>query len=384
MVRILIVGAGPAGLTLAGCLLQRGLQPTIVEKAPVARTDGYAVGLHLNGWNVADRLGVLEALRRNAMPLGEALYRDQAGRRLFSYDYGAIADSLGGKMIAIMRDVLQRELLQAVQSRVPIAFDTTVAAFEPRADKVDVTFADGRSDQFDLVVGADGIHSRVRELAFGSESQFIRPLGYRAAAWRMQAGGPLAASFVGHMAVNRQAALYRVSDDQVATLFCWRDADTAYVPPEQRQAVLISEFGGWTEQIANAVRAPIDWSSAFFDTVAQIVMPSWSAERVVLIGDAAHCQTFFSGQGTSMAMAGAFILAEELGRCGPLDAVATYERRMRGTVERLQEASKLVGGKFVPTSRFGIWMQSRLAGLLLSRQLVSLFTRRLRAPDLLA
>jgi 2-polyprenyl-6-methoxyphenol hydroxylase-like FAD-dependent oxidoreductase len=382
--RILIVGAGPAGLTFAACLLQRGLQPTIVEKAPAARTDGYAVGLHLNGWNVADRLDVLAALRKNAMPLGEALYRDAAGRRLFSYDYGNIAAALGGKMIAIMRDVLQRELLQAVQSRLSIAFDTTVTRLEHRTSQVQVTFADGSSDLFDLVVGADGIHSRVRELAFGEEREFIRPLGYRAAAWRMQTTTPLAASFVGHMAVDRQAALYRVDDEQAATLFCWRDADTAYVAPAERQAVLIQEFGGWTDDIARAVREPIDWSRAFFDTVAQIVMPAWSNKRVVLIGDAAHCQTFFSGQGTSMAMAGAFILAEELGRLEPQEAFAAYERRMRRTVERLQEASKLVGGKFVPTSSLGIWLQSRLAGLLLSRHFVTLFARRLQAPDLLS
>ncbi len=382
--RILIVGAGPAGLTLAACLLQRGIQPAIVEKAPAARTDGYAVGLHLNGWNVADRLGVLAALRRNAMPLGEALYRDSAGRRLFSYSYEDIATALGGKMIAIMRDVLQRELLQVVQSQIPISFDTTVTALEQRQDEVHATFANGSSDQFDLVVGADGIHSRVRELVFGKESEFIRPLGYRAAAWRMRTDRPLAASFVGHMDVGRQAALYRVTNDATATLFCWRDADTAYVAPEQRQAVLVREFGNWTGEIARAVREPIDWTRAFFDTVAQIELPHWSDRRIVLVGDAAHCQTFFSGQGTSMAMAGAFILAEELARADAQDAVIAYERRMRSTVVRLQKASRSVGGKFVPTSKFGIWLQSHLAGILLSKRLVPLFARRLRVPDLLS
>lgn len=381
--RILIVGAGPAGLTLAACLQRRGMTATVIEKAPVARTDGYAVGLHLNGWNVADRLGILPALREHAMPLGEAVYHDVSGRRLFSYNYEHIVAALGGKMIAIMRDVLQRQLLQAVEPHVPIHFDRTLMALTPRADCADVVFSDGSAGSYDLVVGADGIHSRVRELAFGPEETFVRPLGYRAAAWRMRAAKPMSASFIGHMAVHRQGALYRISDNEIATLFCWRDPSNTSVPPERRQATLQELFGGWTEEVTEAVRAPIDWSCSFFDTVSQVVMRRWSNGRVVLIGDAAHSQSFFSGQGTSMAMAGAYILAEELERNGAADAAAAYENRMRKAVEQLQDASKSIGGKFVPTSRLGLWLQSRLAGILLSKPLVPLFARRLQAPDLL-
>ncbi|MGO4836104.1 FAD-dependent monooxygenase, partial [Rhizobiaceae sp. 2RAB30] len=154
--RILIVGAGPAGLALAAALRLRGLGAVVVEKAPENRTEGYAVGLHVNGWNVAQRLGVLEHLKARALWLGRAEYRDPKGSRLFSYDYRHLAAASGGKMLAIMRDVVQEVLLEAVRGHTELRFGTTVRSISDGPDEVDVSFSDGTDERFDIVVAADG------------------------------------------------------------------------------------------------------------------------------------------------------------------------------------------------------------------------------------
>lgn len=380
--RILIVGGGPAGLTFAACLLQRGMQPVVVERAARGRTGGYSIGLHINGWQVAEKLGLVEAFQAKAMPLGLSHHLDRRGRKLFSYDYRVLAEAAEGRLLALMRSDFQDILTDAVEGKCPIRYETTVVALEDDGSGVDVTFSDGSSDRFDLVVGADGYRSSVRALAFGPHEDFLRPLGYRASAWRVPLKQPLDASFVGMMDVDHQGGLYAVGDGTAATLFCWRDERTDRLNPDERRAVLQQTFGHWPEPVASALKSAIVWDRSFFDTVSQIEMPKWSKGRIALLGDSAWCLTFLAGQGTSTAMAGAYILAAELAEKGHVDALDSYEARMRPLVTRMQAVSRKIGGHYVPRSRFGIFMQSLLLPIMLSRPFIRFTSKRLAAPAL--
>lgn len=380
--RILIVGAGPAGLALAASLHRHGIAATIVERAPANRTEGYAVGLHVNGWNLAERLGLLGRFQARAMSLGRAEYRNPLGRRLFAYDYRALASATGGKMLAIMRDAVQEILLDAVKDRADIRYGITVEALAEQPEGVDVAFSGGKVERFDIVVGADGYRSAIREICFGPHEKFLRPLGYRAAAWRMPLKTSLTSSFVGMMDVDRQGGLYAVGDGTAATLFCWRDPSTQRVPPERRREILLERFGNWAEPVAGALKAEIEWQRGFFDTITQVEMPGWSKGRVVLLGDAAWCLTFLSGQGTSMALAGAWILASELAAKPYAQAFAGYEARLRKSVVRLQATSRRVGGHYIPESQLGMRVQAWTLPVLLSRPFVGLLARRMLAGEL--
>jgi 2-polyprenyl-6-methoxyphenol hydroxylase-like FAD-dependent oxidoreductase len=380
--RVLIVGGGPAGLTLAACLLRRGIEPIVVEKAARGRTGGYSIGLHINGWLVAERLGLVEAFRANAMPLGAAHHLDRNGRKLFSYDYRTLAKAAKGRLLAIMRSDFQDILTGAIEGKCPVRYEMTVADLEDDGSGVDVTFSDGSRDRFDLVVGADGYRSSVRALAFGPHEEFLRPLGYRASAWRVPLTKPLGASFVGMMDVDHQGGLYAVGDGTAATLFCWRDERIDRLDGEARRAVLREEFGHWPEPVASALETAIDWDQSFFDTVSQIEVPKWSKGRIALLGDSAWCLTFLAGQGTSTAMAGAHILAAELARKGHVEALDNYEARMRPLVTKMQAVSRKIGGHYVPQNAFGMRVQSWILPIMLSRPFIRFTSSRLAAPPL--
>lgn len=184
------------------------------------------------------------------------------------------------------------------------------------------------------------------------------------------------------MDVDHQGGLYAVGDGTAATLFCWRDERTDRLDPEARRTVLQKAFGHWPEPVASALRSAIDWDQAFFDTVAQIEMPTWSAGRIALLGDAAWCLTFLAGQGTSTAMAGAYILAAELARKTHTEALDSYEARMRPLVTRMQSVSRKIGGHYIPQSTLGMRLQSWILPIMLSRPFIRFTSSRLAAPPL--
>lgn len=374
--RVLVQGAGPAGVALALALRGHGIAAHVVDRASADRRDGFAVGLHGSGHRAAEQLGLLPALQAQAVPLGEARYFYADGSEHFRYDYRRIASAMKGRMLVIMRDALQDVLIGAAKD-IDIRFQLSVSALKQDAGGVSVTLSDGSEERYDAVIGADGYRSGLRRLIFGDNPDPVCYLGYRIAAWHCRPTKPLVASVVGIADVDRHATLYALPNGEAATLFCWRDTDKQRLNVAERQKRIFEVFDGWAEPVASALGDCADWKGCFVDTVSQIEMPYWSKGRVALLGDAAWCPTFLSGQGTSLAVAGAVVLAEELARQVPQTAFESYERRLSPAVTRVQAGSRRIAGQYVPTSKRSMQLQGWLAPALFSRPLLPIVVRRM-------
>jgi len=379
-VRVLIQGAGPAGLVLAIALHRAGHEVEVIDRATPGRRDGFAVGLHISGWRAMERLDLIPALKARQMVLGEAHYLRSDLRPHIAYDYRRIGAAMGGRIMAIMRDDLQ-DVLIAAAGGISMRWQASIGELTQDASGVDVILGDGSQSRHDLVVGADGYRSGLRRLVFADLPDPARPLGYRVAAWKFRPTAPLAASVAGLADVDRQATLYTLPEGEAATLFCWREAGMTRLDAAGRSSVVLAQFGGWPDPVAGAIAAA-DWDQVFLDSVAQIEMPVWSQGRAVLLGDAAWNLAFLSGQGTTLATAGAMLLADALKGGDPVAALAAWEARLRPVVRRLQAGARRIGGQYVPVSRMGMRAQSLLAPILFSRPLLPMLVRRMAGAEI--
>jgi 2-polyprenyl-6-methoxyphenol hydroxylase-like FAD-dependent oxidoreductase len=363
-------------------LAAQGIACEIIDKAPFSRRQGYTVGLTLNGWNVAQSLRILESLKHSALSFGAAEFRDSQNKKLFSYNYEHVIQAAKGKVFTMPRDRLQDVLLTALDGRVPIAFEETIVGLEEHACGIDVTFSSGEKKTFDLVIGADGYRSGVRALVFGPHEQFLRPLGYRTAAWRFSLKEPFSQGVMGFMDVNKQASIYPIGPRFGEALFCWKDEDTRRVPSHERGALLKKHFSNWPQSLQWVLNAQEDWSEIFLDTIYHVEVERWWKGRVVLLGDAAHCLTYLSGQGPSTAMAGAYILAAELCQKPLPFALKSYEDCMQPFVKKLQLQAHKIAGYYIPESRSGLWWQATMMSLFLKRPLLGLTARKFLGQEL--
>ncbi|MBI4278745.1 MAG: FAD-dependent monooxygenase [Armatimonadetes bacterium] len=176
---VLICGAGIAGLAFAWCLERRGHQPLLVERAAHFRDEGYMMDFFGSGYDAAERLGLLPDLEAIHYPIGRLTFVDARGHERFSLPYAPLRRRLfSNRHFNFMRGDLERVLYDRFEGRRAIRFGTTVARFEQDQTSVQVTLSDGTVERVDLLVGADGVHSHVRALAFGGETRFARLLGY--------------------------------------------------------------------------------------------------------------------------------------------------------------------------------------------------------------
>lgn len=223
-----------------------------------------------------------------------------------------------------------------------------------------MTLSDGTRERFDVVVGADGLHSTVRALAFGPESQFERFLGCYIAAFRVR-GYPHRdeLTHVSHTVRGRQVGRVSLRDGETLVLLVWRPEPTASKvtrDPEEKQLAVRHAFGdmGWeTPELLAAMDDAVDF---YFDRVSQIHVPRWGAGSVVLLGDAAACPSLLAGEGTGLAMLEAYILAGELHRANGDASLAftEYERRLRGFVTDKQDSAEWFRGFFAPETILGL------------------------------
>ncbi|MDQ6754576.1 MAG: FAD-binding domain [Actinomycetota bacterium] len=359
--RVLIVGAGIAGPTLAYWLQKSGHEVTIVEHAPELRSGGYLVDFWGAGFDVAEKMGIVPELRRRGYVMTEARAVNRDGRRVASFKPEVIMESVK-RYLSLARSDLSAVIYEAIGGAVELILGDTVGALEDDGNRVRVTFDSGTTRDFDLVVGADGLHSRVRRLAFGPDDRFEKYLGMVVAAFESERY-PERDELVALMYadVGFQAVRLSLRDDATLFLFSLRHDGDVPTDRSAQEDLLRAKLGdkGW--EVPAMLDLMAQAKDFYFDSVSQIRMPSWTTGRVALVGDAAACPSFLAGQGSALAMVEAYTLAAELSRSGDYrDAFARYEERLAPLLRSKQDAAEGLGLAFAPKNRFQLFARNTL------------------------
>jgi 2-polyprenyl-6-methoxyphenol hydroxylase-like FAD-dependent oxidoreductase len=350
--RALICGAGIAGLTLA-CLLDRmAWDVHLVERANSLRREGYMIDFFGPGFDAAETMRLLPRLRDLAYNVTELNYVDRSGRPRAALDYQLMVNSLDGRLISLLRGDLALALYEELSQRVVQSYRCSVEALDERADEVTAALTDGTRWSGDLVIGADGIHSTIRELAFGPESNYLRYLGFHTAAYTFahpELHKKLGEQFAITDSVDKTVGLYPIRNERIAVFTAHRTPDAA-IPADPRMVVQTTYSDlGWL--VPDALAHCPDPPALYYDQVSQIEMPRWTTDRVALVGDACQAVSLLAGQGASLAVAGAQLMASELANeANVTTALSRYNTRMAGPVADKQAAGRRTAEWFLPST----------------------------------
>lgn len=364
---ILISGASITGPALAYWLAHYGYKVTIVERAPALRQGGYAVDIRGTALQVIEKMGMARDVRaadtdRQGMDLV-----DSNGDFLFKMSDNAPGSIKGGANIEIMRDDLSHIIYNATKSTVEYIWGDSVVTLTQDDSSVDVTFEHHKPRRFDIVIGADGFHSNIRSLVFGDESQFVYPLGCYIAIFTTKNFLGLERKMLSYTMPGKNASLYSARQDSEAKAVFMFNSKPLHYPHHNvaAQKELLRQIyageNGW--ELKRLFKAMGNAPDFYFDTMSQIRMPRWSEGRVALVGDAAYAASPASGQGTSLALVGAYILARKL-HDNPNDhqaAFAAYQAAMREFVTANQALGARLAKAMIPNSRFAVWLFNKMA-----------------------
>jgi len=358
--RILVHGVGVAGPTLAWWLQRSGHEVLLVEQAPHLRTGGYVIDFWGIGYEVAETMGLVPRIRERGYQVREVRFVDAHGRKVGGFGTGVFDRVTRGRFTSVRRSDLSAVIYDALAGKVETLFGDSVSRIEEGPHGLKVHFAQAAPRHFDLVVGTDGLHSRVRELVFGPEANFEVALGYHVAAFEIEGYRPRnELVYLSHGAPGRQASRFSMRDDKTLCLLVFRDE---YLPPgplasdADRKAALAQVFAGMGWEVPQILAAMQQAGELYFDRVSQIRMDRWTDGRVALAGDAAAAVSLMAGEGTGLAMAEAYVLAGELHASGGdiATAFARYEERLMPFLRRKQASATDLASSFAPATAAGL------------------------------
>jgi 2-polyprenyl-6-methoxyphenol hydroxylase-like FAD-dependent oxidoreductase len=368
--RILISGASIAGPVLAYWLTRRDFDVTVVEHAPTLRkTGGHAVDLFRPSMEISAKMGVLPRIEALATGTDTLTMHRVGRRRPVRVDLTKLTGAASDQHVEIMRDDLSEVYYDASRDDVEYVFGDSITAISPDGE---VTFEHAPPRKFDVVVGADGLHSNVRRLVFGDEAGLTRFIGGYLAVVSAPKTMARHNEMLGHIDVGRLAAIYTADHlDDARIVFMFRskqELDYDYRDALRQKQLLCEAFAGMDSQVDGWLSEINRTPAFYFDGISQLQLNKWSRGRVTLVGDAGYCPGPAVGGSTSLAVIGAYVLAGELARAGGdhKRAFAAYEGQMAESVSRSRAFARGVAKTIIPGSPVAVWALSR--GL----QLVSL------------
>ena len=365
--RVLISGASVAGPVLAYWLLHYGFQPTLVERAPGARkTGGHAVDLFRPAIDIVERMGLLAQVQSKSTGTDRLTLLRAGRRRPVAVDLVRLMAAFSNRHLEIMRDELSEVFHEALCERVEVLFGNSVAALHEDASGVDVEFEQGSPRRFDLVVGADGLHSTVRRLVFGPESRFAHYIGAYLAVMTLPNYLGLSNEILLYGAPRRTVGIYSAKNlPDARAMFLWRSErplDVHYRDVAGQKQCVRDAFRdlGWE---APRLLAELEQTPAFyFDSITQLRMETWSRGRVTLVGDAGYCPGPAVGGSTSLAVVGAYVLAGELAsaRGDHRQAFRSYEAALVDYVRGSRAFALEISRQLIPESQAALWRQAQV------------------------
>lgn len=359
MKRVLISGASVAGPAAAFWLSRYGFDVTVVEKAPGIRPGGYAVDFRGTAMRVLERMNLIDEIKKREVRATSITMVDEHDRL-----QARLPDGFTSGELETRRGDLAEVLYAATRQDARYVFGDSIVSIQQRQGGADVKFASGKEESFDLVIGADGLHSNVRSVAFGPEEEFVRHMGYYIAVFTVPDFLGLGTSGKYYVELGRRVGCFGWNDGSAKASFFFvskkLDYDRKDIDAQKR--LLRETFVDMRWPAAPRMLEMMDASPDFyFDSLSQVKMDSWSKERVVLLGDAASCTSPMAGMGTSIAVVGAYVLAGELKNANG-DYASAFERFEETMRNFTAEAQKLAEGVswFIPATRLKLWMSSRM------------------------
>lgn len=351
---VLISGAGVGGPTAAYWLARHGFRVTVVERAQGLRSSGNPVDVRGSAVDVAERMGLLPRLREAATGTTGLSFVNASGRRIGRMDMRAVQQA---DEVELPRGDLASILYEASRDHAEFLFDDSIASLDQDEHGVEVTFDRADPRRFDLVIGADGLHSTTRRLAFGAESGLARHMGLYVATTPLGGRTGPGRDILMHNTPGKAVAVSPTPSGDLAFFLYRSPAEPGfdYRDTEQHKRLLTSAFADVSWRVPDLLEHVRTAEDLYFDSVSQVRLPRWWNGRVALLGDAGSCVSLF-GDGSTLAMTGAFTLAEELASSpdDPQAAFRRYETMHRRLVEPKQRNVGQAAALLVPTTRLGI------------------------------
>jgi 2-polyprenyl-6-methoxyphenol hydroxylase-like FAD-dependent oxidoreductase len=351
--RAVICGAGVAGLTLATQLARAGWEIVLLERESGPSDGGYLVDVAGEGLLAAERIGIIDVLRERAETVSRVCWVDGEGNTIANVDVDQDGSSASIGTLKMLRGDLEQALLDNLPRSVDVRFGFDVSEVRTPADRVELTLRPGGRITADLLIGADGVHSHIRDLVFGDGGLWCRALGYDTAAFvfedvdvRRRLGGTLTVMSV----PERHILLCPLRCGKIAATLIHRS--TNMTPPSDPKEHMRHVYGDLEWCIPMALDHASKATDLRYEQAVQIKLPAWHRGRIGLLGDACHAYSLLPGQGSSIAMAAAFRLSQDILQAPSVDiALGWYQIHLAGEMARRRACARRAAEWLVPANR---------------------------------